>query len=194
MGDRKKIHCPTFYLNAEHIFSGNTICILNLGCWIQVSAFSSCGWFGYFTHREQAWSLTLCNFYFAIRLFWVVWDYHMERLIHFWPYLTPYKYLHFLFSMSQYSSGYKSNWKNQRREEYRYRMDFYWVSSMSSPRPGTLDTLFLISIPKLARILMYLYTLSNFLEDKISVVWYRGKLGIWKSIRQWSWTFAWLFK
>ena len=49
---------------------------------------------------------------------------------------------------------------------------------MSSPRPGTLDTLFLISIPKLARILMYLYTLSNFLEDKISVVWYRGKLGI----------------
>ena len=194
MGDRKKIHCPTFYLNAEHIFSGNTICILNLGCWIQVSAFSSCGWFGYFTHREQAWSLTLCNFYFAIRLFWVVWDYHMERLIHFWPCLTPYKYLHFLFSMSQYSSGYKSNWKNQRREEYRYRMDFYWVSSMSSPRPGTLDTLFLISIPKLARILMYLYTLSNFLEDKISVVWYRGKLGIWESIREWSWTFAWLLK
>ena len=145
MGDRKKIHCPTFYLNAEHIFSGNTICILNFGCWIQVSAFSSCGWFSYFTHREQAWSLTLCNFYFAIRLFLVVWDYHMECLIHFWPCLTPYKYLHFLFSMSQYSSGYKFNWKNQRREEYRYRMDLYLASSMSSPKPGTLDTLFLIS-------------------------------------------------
>lgn len=113
----------TWMLNT--FFSGNTIGILNLGCWIQVSAFSSCGWFSYFTHREQAWSLMLCNFYFAIRLFLVVWD-----LIHFWPCLTPYKYLHFLFSMSQY----------QKREEYRYRMDFYWVSSMSSPKPGTLDT------------------------------------------------------